>query len=272
MPKGYTAPKGVTDLTRAPGLETRLISEHPNGERTYALIFGNGDEIMSGLTEFAVREKLVGGHFSAIGALEHALFGWFDNERKAFRNISIDEQVEMVSLIGDLGLVNGSPAIHAHGAVAYPDGHVRGGHILEAVAWPTMELFFTAYPPYGFTGDITVTPPQYGFYNGRSTPGLSGQIPNLDLGTAADVKDRYEIMAFASEPRCRALGTTSNTAGFDSTNLQDLWPSDPFETDPTKLYSDHPWHSAQFRFTNADQHSYWYSALSQLTGQLGIAP
>ena len=146
LPKGYTPPKGVTDLHRAPGLETRLVSEHPNGEKTYALIFAKGDEIMSGLTEFAVREKLVGGHFSAIGALERALFGWFDSSRKAFRDIPVNEPVEMISLIGDVGLVNGTPAIHAHGAVAFPDGHLRGGHILEAVAWPTMELFFTAYP------------------------------------------------------------------------------------------------------------------------------
>jgi len=146
LPKGYTPPKGVTNLRRAPGLQTRLISELPNGEKTYALIFAKGDEIMSGLTEFAVQQKLVGGHFSAIGALEHALFGWFDSARKAFRDIPVDEPVEMISLIGDVGLVNGAPAIHAHGAVAFPDGHVRGGHILEAVAWPTLELFFTAYP------------------------------------------------------------------------------------------------------------------------------
>jgi predicted DNA-binding protein with PD1-like motif len=145
-PTGYTEIKGVTDLHRAPGLQTRLLTEDNHGQKTYALIFAKGDEIMSGLTEFAVREKLVAGHFSAIGALEHALFGWFDSARKAFRDIPVDEQVEMISLIGDLGLVNGSPAIHAHGAVAFPDGHVSGGHILEAVAWPTMELFFTAYP------------------------------------------------------------------------------------------------------------------------------
>jgi hypothetical protein len=146
LPEGYTQPKGVTDLHRAPGLQTRLLTEDYHGVRTYSLVFSKGDEIMSGLTEFAVREKLVAGHFSAIGALEHALFGWFDRTRKAFRDIPVNEQVEMVSLIGDLGLVNGSPAIHAHGAVAFPDGHVSGGHILQAVAWPTMELFFTAYP------------------------------------------------------------------------------------------------------------------------------
>jgi predicted DNA-binding protein with PD1-like motif len=146
LPKGYTPPKGVTDLHRAPGLQWRLLSENFHGEKNYAVIFAKGDEIMSGLTEFADQEKIVAGHFSAIGALEHARFGWFDGVLKAFRDIPVNEQVEMVSLIGDVGLANGSPAIHAHGAVAFPDGHVSGGHILEAVAWPTLELFFTTFP------------------------------------------------------------------------------------------------------------------------------
>jgi predicted DNA-binding protein with PD1-like motif len=144
-PKGYTLPGPVANLGRAPGLQTRLIAENPSGERTYAVIFAEGDEIMSGLTEFAVREKLVAGHFTAIGALERARFGWFDRAQNAYRNIPIDHQVEMISLIGDVGLVNGAPQIHAHGAVGFPDGQVHGGHMLEAIVWPTLELFFTAY-------------------------------------------------------------------------------------------------------------------------------
>jgi hypothetical protein len=59
-------------------LQARLLSENPSGEKTYAVIFAKGDEIMSGLTEFADREKIAGGHFTAIGALASARFGWFD--------------------------------------------------------------------------------------------------------------------------------------------------------------------------------------------------
>ena len=84
---------------------------------------------------------------------------------------------------------------------------------------------------------------------------------SLHLGSAANVQDRYEIMAYDSEPRCRALGATSNASGFGSTDLQALWGHDPFETDPSKLFSDHPWHSAQFRFTYADQKNYWNKVL-----------
>jgi predicted DNA-binding protein with PD1-like motif len=143
-PKGYTRPGPITDLGRAPGMQTRLVSENASGEKNYAVIFSKGDEILSGLTEFVVREKLTSGWFTAIGALQSAKFGWFDEARKAFRDIPINQQVELVSLIGDVGLANGTPAIHAHGAVALPDGQLRGGHLLQAVAWPTTELFFTA--------------------------------------------------------------------------------------------------------------------------------
>jgi hypothetical protein len=145
-PKGYTRPGPVTDRGLAPGLQTRLIAQSPGGEKTYAVIFAKGDEVLSGLTEFAERQKIMAGYFTAIGALKSALFGWFDSARKAYRNIPINQQVEMISLIGDVGVVNGAPQIHAHGAVGLPDGQVRGGHLLEAIAWPTLELFFTVYP------------------------------------------------------------------------------------------------------------------------------
>ena len=146
VPTGYTRPGPVTERGRAPGLQARVITENSNGEKTYAVIFAKGDEILSGLTEFAEREKLTAGYFTGIGALQSARFGWFDRARKAYRDIPINEQVELISLIGDVGLVNGMPQIHAHGAVGFPDGHVRGGHLLQAIAWPTLELFFTACP------------------------------------------------------------------------------------------------------------------------------
>jgi uncharacterized protein len=144
--KGYTRPGPVTERGRALGLQSRLISENPGGEKTYAVVFAKGDEVLSGLTEFVARENLTTGYFTAIGALQSARFGWFDRVQKAYRHIPIKEQVELISLIGNVAMVNGIPQIHAHGAVGFRDGQMRGGHLLEAIAWPTLELFFTACP------------------------------------------------------------------------------------------------------------------------------
>jgi uncharacterized protein len=147
VPEGYTRPGPVTERGLAPGLQGKVIHQGPGDETTYALIFGKGDEVMSGLTEFAEAQKLTAGYFSAIGALEHATFGWFDGAKKAYRNIPIEQQAELISLVGDVGLINGKPQIHAHGAVGFSDGQVRGGHLLQAFVWPSLELFFTTFPP-----------------------------------------------------------------------------------------------------------------------------
>src|SRR5271154_4448674 len=47
VPKGYTRPGPITERGRAPGLQARLIAQNPGGEKTYAIIFAKGDEVLS---------------------------------------------------------------------------------------------------------------------------------------------------------------------------------------------------------------------------------
>jgi uncharacterized protein len=143
---GYTKPGPETRRGLAPRLQHRVISTGPHGEKTYAVIFGKGDEVMSGLTELAEHENIQAAQISAIGAFQHAVFAWFDDEKKAFRNIPVNRQVEACSVLGDIGSVAGKPAVHIHSVVALPTGETRGGHMLEAYVWPTLELFLTAWP------------------------------------------------------------------------------------------------------------------------------
>ena len=143
---GYTKPGPVTRRGLAPRLQHRVISTGPQGEKTYAVIFGKGDEVMSGLTELAEHENIQAAQISAIGAFQHAVFAWFDDEKKAFRNIPVNRQVEACSVLGDIGLAGGKPAVHLHSVVAFPTGETRGGHMLEAYVWPTLELFLTTFP------------------------------------------------------------------------------------------------------------------------------
>ena len=143
LPPGYTSPTHQPEPGRAPTMQARVISGQDGGPRTWAVIFREGDEIMSGLTDWVRQEKVSGAHLTAIGALSSALFGWFDKEQRAYRDIPINEQVECVGLIGDIGLVDGKPQLHIHGSVAGADGNVKGGHFLDAVASPTLEVFVT---------------------------------------------------------------------------------------------------------------------------------
>jgi predicted DNA-binding protein with PD1-like motif len=113
---------------------------------TYALIFDKGDEFLNGMVQFAKQEGLSASHFTAIGAFSAVTLGYFDRDKKDYLKHSIDEQVEVLSLIGDIALDEHEPKIHAHVVVGKSDSTAHGGHILEAHVWPTLEVVITASP------------------------------------------------------------------------------------------------------------------------------
>jgi uncharacterized protein len=59
---------------------------------------------------------------------------------------SWEEQVEVLSLVGDVALKDGAPQVHAHVVVGKSDGTAHGGHILQAHVWPTLEVVLTESP------------------------------------------------------------------------------------------------------------------------------
>jgi len=116
------------------------------GARTWALIFDKGDEPVAGLTAFVKTEKLGGAHFTAIGAFSEVTLGYFDRAARDYTKIPLREQVEVLSLIGDVALDRGEPKVHAHAVVGLADGQTRGGHLLSARVWPTLELVLVESP------------------------------------------------------------------------------------------------------------------------------
>lgn len=125
-------------------MKARLLDEH--GNKTFAIIFDKGDEVMAGLLEFAKGHGLDAGHLTAIGGFSKATLGYFDRDRKQYTHIPIDEQVEVLSLVGDVALDKGQPKIHAHVVVGKANGTAWGGHILEAHVWPTLEVILVESP------------------------------------------------------------------------------------------------------------------------------
>jgi len=116
------------------------------GSKTWALIFDKGDEAVAGLTAFAKAQKLGAAHFTAIGAFSDVTLGYFDRAARDYKKIPLREQVEVLSLIGDVALDKGEPKVHMHVVVGRADGQARGGHLLEAHVWPTLEVVLVESP------------------------------------------------------------------------------------------------------------------------------
>jgi predicted DNA-binding protein with PD1-like motif len=111
-----------------------------NETRNYALIFETGDEVMAGLAAFARSENIRAGHFTGIGAFRTATLAFFDWEKKDYRKIPVKDQTEVLVLAGDFAMKDGAPFVHAHAVLGLPDGTTRGGHLMDAIVRPTLEV------------------------------------------------------------------------------------------------------------------------------------
>ena len=125
---------------------TKLLDDQ-NGLKTYAVILESGDEVMACLERFARAEGVDGARLSAIGAFRKAVLAWFDWEAKEYRDIPVDEQVEVASLNGDIGVDEaGAPALHVHLVLGRRDGSALAGHLKSAEVRPTLEVLVTETP------------------------------------------------------------------------------------------------------------------------------
>ena len=113
-------------------------------ERTFVLILDQGEEAFKAISEFADREKMTGASVSAIGAFSTAKVGWFDLAAKQYRPIEVNEQCEVLSLIGDVAQGDdGKASLHLHAVLGLRDGTLRGGHLLSGSVQPTLEVTIT---------------------------------------------------------------------------------------------------------------------------------
>ena len=126
-------------------MQSKLIQDAA-GERTWALVFATGEEAMAGLRDFARTADLAGSHFTAIGAFSDAVLGFFDLDAKDYIRIPVREQVEVLSLLGNVARHQGRARIHAHVVVGKRDGTAHGGHLLEAHVRPTLEVIVAESP------------------------------------------------------------------------------------------------------------------------------
>lgn len=120
-----------------------------NGDqKTYAIIMDSGDEVMEQLMTFAKKEKLRASQFTAIGAFSESMVGFFDFSLKDYKKIPFKEQMEVLVLTGDISIYKDAYKIHAHVVLGRSDGTAHGGHLIKAIAHPTLEIILNESPAY----------------------------------------------------------------------------------------------------------------------------
>ena len=125
-------------------MKSKLIYDGP--QRTFVVVFDSGDEVLENLSAFAKEHRLAAAEFTGIGALSGAVLGYFDWRKKDYERIPVDEQVEVLSLTGNIAQADGQPKLHPHIVLGKRDGSAHGGHLLAGHVRPTLEVIVTESP------------------------------------------------------------------------------------------------------------------------------
>jgi predicted DNA-binding protein with PD1-like motif len=128
-------------------MHVRLLHES-HGQRTFAVVLESGEDAPACLKAWAQEHDIGAATFTGIGAFREAVVGYFDTERREYLRIPVTDQVEVLTLAGNVTRDGDGPALHAHVVLGLRDGTARGGHLLEARVRPTLEVVAIETPSY----------------------------------------------------------------------------------------------------------------------------
>lgn len=126
-------------------MRSREISD--GQRRVLVVICDKGDDPVESVTRASAAAGIRAAQVTGVGALRRAELGYFDRELRDYLPIPVDQQVEVLSFLGDIATRDGAPALHVHTVLGRRDGSAVGGHLLGGEVWPTLEVIVTEVAP-----------------------------------------------------------------------------------------------------------------------------
>ncbi len=109
----------------------------------YIVRIDRGEEVISSLTEFCKKEKILSGQITGLGATDKVVIGLYSVATGEYRKTKLIGEMEITSLIGNISSKDGEPYLHIHINVCNPEMQIFGGHLNECHISATCELVVT---------------------------------------------------------------------------------------------------------------------------------
>ena len=104
-----------------------------------------GADLLEELNALCARENVTLGEVKAIGAVERATLGFYNQTTREYEFHQFDEPLELVALVGNVSLKDGEPFVHAHVTLGDDQGKLVGGHLAPGAPIFACEVMITAY-------------------------------------------------------------------------------------------------------------------------------
>ncbi len=118
---------------------------HQSPTAPYHFRLEKGDEIVEAITAFCEHNDIKAARLEGIGAVMEAELGFYDLEKQKYHHKKFGE-MEIVSLLGNISLVDDKPFLHAHMVLSGRDFSAVGGHLFNGIVGATCEIFLTPLP------------------------------------------------------------------------------------------------------------------------------
>ncbi|GAA5187908.1 DNA-binding protein [Rugosimonospora acidiphila] len=111
--------------------------------RVLVVVCDKGEDPVATVTSAVTEHGILAAQVTAVGGLAGGELGYFDRVARRYLPIPVTEQVEVLSLVGDVAGHDGKPRLHLHAVLGRRDGSTLGGHLLRGEVWPTLEVMVT---------------------------------------------------------------------------------------------------------------------------------
>ena len=119
--------------------------------RAFMFSVSKGEDLLQTIQYFCHHHQVRCGVITAIGAVERATFGVYDQKAKKYTKINIEKEMEILSLSGNVSLFDDKPMVHAHITLSDMEGKAFGGHLMGGTKVFSLEVFIQE-----LTGDLKV--------------------------------------------------------------------------------------------------------------------
>lgn len=109
----------------------------------------HGDDLLEALNKVCQEHHICLGSVAAIGAVQKAVLGYYDQTARVYKMIALDRPMEIVHLTGNVSIKDDRPFVHAHVTFSDGDGRTFGGHL-----FPGTVIFACEVILYSFRGPV----------------------------------------------------------------------------------------------------------------------
>lgn len=110
------------------------------GDR-FQLRFEDGERVAETLLAWLKAEKIGYATMTGLGAVSAAKVSYWNAESREYEPHQLDEQMEVVSLIGNVTMKEGGPFTHIHVTLGRRDLSIVGGHFNDMTVHPNLEIW-----------------------------------------------------------------------------------------------------------------------------------